>query len=134
VFLDVDGNVSNAYDHDNVDPAAQMACNQMTQAGLVLCLATNNEWNLDHLADSLGATYIFTPPIIEASDGVPTIYYKPHPVFLGAALAQAGFPDPERVVMIGDTPAHDVVAGQQAGTKTMLVDRLDHHGFFATET
>lgn len=50
---------------------------------------------------------------------------KSHPGFYRRILWDTGIWDnPELAVMIGDSPRYDIVAAQNAGIKTILVDRL----------
>jgi HAD superfamily hydrolase (TIGR01459 family) len=53
---------------------------------------------------------------------------KPHRLIYDAALAALGYPDPARVVAIGDSPAHDVAGGRDAGLATALVRTGIHAG------
>jgi HAD superfamily hydrolase (TIGR01459 family) len=46
---------------------------------------------------------------------------KPHRVMFEAALEALGNPDPQRVVMIGDSLDHDILGGRGAGILTLLV-------------
>lgn len=46
---------------------------------------------------------------------------KPHKMIYQAALALLGDVNPERVLCIGDSPAHDIAGGQSAGLQTALV-------------
>jgi HAD superfamily hydrolase (TIGR01459 family) len=46
---------------------------------------------------------------------------KPFPEIYAAALAALDYPDPHRVVCIGDSVEHDIAGGRQAGLATALV-------------
>jgi HAD superfamily hydrolase (TIGR01459 family) len=46
---------------------------------------------------------------------------KPHRVMFEAALQTLGNPDPQRVLMIGDSLDHDILGGRGAGILTLLV-------------
>jgi HAD superfamily hydrolase (TIGR01459 family) len=46
---------------------------------------------------------------------------KPHRVMFEAALQTLGNPDPQRVVMIGDSLDHDILGGRGVGILTLLV-------------
>jgi HAD superfamily hydrolase (TIGR01459 family) len=46
---------------------------------------------------------------------------KPHRVMFEAALQALGDPDPQRVLMIGDSLDHDILGGRGAGILTLLV-------------
>ncbi|MEU8260895.1 HAD family hydrolase [Micromonospora sp. NPDC048999] len=52
-------------------------------------------------------------------DGLPK---KPAPEFYAAVVAAAGVPA-ERIVYVGDSPAHDVVAAQRAGLRAIWLNR-----------
>ena len=46
---------------------------------------------------------------------------KPHPLIYRVAVDRLGLSDTDRVVCIGDSPAHDIRGGRGAGFKTALV-------------
>jgi HAD superfamily hydrolase (TIGR01459 family) len=46
---------------------------------------------------------------------------KPHRIIFDAALQVLGNPDPERVLMIGDSLDHDILGGRGAGILTLLI-------------
>ncbi len=46
---------------------------------------------------------------------------KPHRLIFDAALQQLGNPDPNRVLMIGDSLDHDILGGRGVGILTLLV-------------
>lgn len=46
---------------------------------------------------------------------------KPHKMIYDAALALLGDADTNRILCIGDSPAHDIAGGQTAGLRTALV-------------
>ena len=46
---------------------------------------------------------------------------KPHRVMFEAALQTLGHPDPQRVLMIGDSLDHDILGGRGAGILTLLI-------------
>lgn len=67
----------------------------------------------------------------EAMGGAVRWYGKPHaPVFeaLGETL---GDPEPHRILMVGDSPAHDVRGARALGWRTLLVRDGLHAGRFA---
>ncbi|NND89551.1 MAG: TIGR01459 family HAD-type hydrolase [Granulosicoccus sp.] len=53
---------------------------------------------------------------------------KPFPMMYEAASEQLGILDASRVLCIGDSPAHDIAGGQQAGFSTALVTGGIHAG------
>ena len=56
-----------------------------------------------------------------AAGGPVTWFGKPHRPIFEAALAALGDPDPGRVLMVGDSPEHDVAGAQAVGCATLLV-------------
>jgi HAD superfamily hydrolase (TIGR01459 family) len=52
-----------------------------------------------------------------------TVHYigKPHRPIFDAALQALGNPDPGRVLMVGDSPDHDILGGRQVGILTLLI-------------
>ncbi len=52
-------------------------------------------------------------------DGLPK---KPSPAFFAAVVAAAGLPA-ARIVHVGDSPEHDVVAAQRAGMRAVWLNR-----------
>jgi HAD superfamily hydrolase (TIGR01459 family) len=59
---------------------------------------------------------------------------KPHRVMFEAALETLGHPDPQRVVMIGDSLHHDILGGHDAGILTLLVTSGIHREALAGAT
>jgi putative hydrolase of the HAD superfamily len=51
-------------------------------------------------------------------------FRKPRPEIFTSTLARMGLSDPRRVVMVGDTPRHDIAGAGAAGLRSVLV-RLD---------
>jgi HAD superfamily hydrolase (TIGR01459 family) len=75
---------------------------------------------------------MFTPSGLLPAPGALAQYYeglggkvayvgKPHRVMFEAALQALGNPDPQRVVMIGDSLDHDILGGRNAGILTLLI-------------
>lgn len=59
--------------------------------------------------------------------GTVTFVGKPHPAIFAAALERLGHPDPRRVLVIGDSLAHDIAGGRAAGMLTLLIrSGVDH--------
>jgi putative hydrolase of the HAD superfamily len=54
---------------------------------------------------------------------------KPRPEIFLATLERLGLSDPTRAVMVGDTPAHDIVGAQAVGMRTVLVALAEDQGF-----
>ncbi len=61
----------------------------------------------------------FDALVISEEVGVP----KPDPRIFDYALAQAGNPDRDRVLMVGDTAESDILGGMKAGLSTVLAQR-----------
>jgi HAD superfamily hydrolase (TIGR01459 family) len=59
---------------------------------------------------------------------------KPHRVMFEAALQALGNPDPERVVMIGDSLDHDILGGRGVGILTLLITSGVHREAFVGAT
>ena len=59
---------------------------------------------------------------------------KPHRVMFEAALQTLGNPDPERVVMIGDSLDHDILGGRGVGVLTLLITSGVHREAFVGTT
>ena len=56
-----------------------------------------------------------------AAGGPVTWFGKPHRPIFETALAALGDPDPARVLMIGDSPEHDIAGARALGCATLLV-------------
>ncbi|MBD4426876.1 HAD-IA family hydrolase, partial [Xanthomonas citri pv. citri] len=63
----------------------------------------------------------FDALVISEEVGVP----KPDPRIFDYALAQAGNPDRDRVLMVGDTAESDILGGMRSGLSTVW---LNAHG------
>jgi HAD superfamily hydrolase (TIGR01459 family) len=59
---------------------------------------------------------------------------KPHRVMFEAALETLGNPDPQRVLMIGDSLDHDILGGRGAGIPTLLITAGVHREALAGAT
>lgn len=72
-----------------------------------------------------GGTTTFGAGIVamdyERSGGRVTFLGKPEREMFRAGLAALGNPAPSRCLMIGDSPAHDILGANQAGCKSLLV-------------
>jgi HAD superfamily hydrolase (TIGR01459 family) len=53
---------------------------------------------------------------------------KPHAPIFAAARRQLGDPDPQRILVIGDSLDHDIAGGRAAGMLTLLLTSGVHHG------
>jgi HAD superfamily hydrolase (TIGR01459 family) len=53
--------------------------------------------------------------------GTVTFVGKPHAAIFAAALEQLENPDPQRVLVVGDSIAHDIAGGRAAGMLTLLI-------------
>ncbi len=125
VLIDVDGCLTPAYRHDDIDPVAHRKIAAMVGRFTTVSLASNNKRDLGGIARQLELDFAFT---VFSEDGV--LPYKPHSEFFDRILRDLGEPDPETVVMIGDNPWHDVAGAQAMGMRAALVDCLDPEGFF----
>ncbi len=122
-LLDLDGHLSPAYHHTLITPEAERALHIMRRGFATVSLATNSEWYLGHVMARFGLDYSFQPK--QAGTDLP---YKPCDRYFNHILEVLEVP-PETIVMAGDNPIHDMAAAEY-GMKTLLVDRLDPHGFF----
>lgn len=66
----------------------------------------------------------FSHQLADRTGITPVFYGKPYSPAFQAALDRLGNPDPARVLMVGDTLHTDILGGQSAGMKTLLV--TDH--------
>ncbi len=57
----------------------------------------------------------------ERLGGVVEWFGKPYPAIYQEALRRLGDIDPRRALAVGDSPAHDILGGAQAGVATCLV-------------
>jgi HAD superfamily hydrolase (TIGR01459 family) len=53
--------------------------------------------------------------------GKVTFVGKPHPAIFTTALGRLGHPHPQRVLVVGDSIAHDIAGGRAAGMLTLLI-------------
>ena len=91
----------------------------LARQGIPTALVTRNtRATIDHLHATL---WKGLPPFSPAISRDDSYEPKPHPAALEAILATWGVL-PEEVVMVGDSPANDVVFGKKAGVATALVD------------
>ncbi|MFE9654129.1 HAD family hydrolase [Micromonospora sp. NPDC006431] len=81
----------------------------------LLGLATNG----NSRAERCGLAGQFTFELYAHENGLPK---KPAPEFYAAVVTAAGLP-PERIVYVGDSPEHDVVAAQRAGLRAVWLNR-----------
>ncbi|MFE9200968.1 HAD family hydrolase [Micromonospora sp. NPDC007230] len=81
----------------------------------LLGLATNG----NSRAERCGLAGQFTFELYAHENGLPK---KPAPEFYAAVVTAAGLP-PERIVYVGDSPAHDVVAAQRVGLRAVWLNR-----------
>ncbi len=70
-------------------------------------------------AERCGLAGQFSFELYAHENGLPK---KPAPEFYAAVMAAAGLPA-ERIVYVGDSPAHDVVAAQRAGMRAVWLNR-----------
>lgn len=83
-----------------------------------LCANPDHVMYVDGRAD-FGAGVIAAD--YEAAGGAVEILGKPGAAMFAAGLAALGDPDPSRVLMIGDSPAHDVAGARAAGCAALLI-------------
>ncbi|MEU5723872.1 HAD family hydrolase [Micromonospora sp. NPDC047738] len=81
----------------------------------LLGLATNG----NSRAERCGLAGQFTFELYAHENGLPK---KPAPEFYAAVVTAAGLP-PERIVYVGDSPEHDVVAAQRVGLRAVWLNR-----------
>ncbi|MFU8854289.1 HAD family hydrolase [Micromonospora sp. SL1-18] len=81
----------------------------------LLGLATNG----NSRAERCGLARKFSFELYAHENGLPK---KPEPEFYAAVVAAAGLP-PERIVYVGDSPEHDVLAAQRAGLRAVWLNR-----------
>ena len=126
-LFDLDGCLTPAYAHTEIDPHAHKAIRDLRDLGVSIDLTTNNEWDvLSSIGRILELDRAFQPPVVGEE-----VIYKPDEIFFRMILDGLGDPDPSTVVMIGDNPVDAILGAQRFGMKTVLVDRLDPDGFFA---
>ncbi|WP_165856354.1 HAD-IIA family hydrolase [Marinobacter sp. JSM 1782161] len=63
----------------------------------------------------------FAHQLVDRTGITPVFYGKPYTPAFEAAMARLGNPDPDRVLMVGDTLHTDILGGQSAGMSTLLV-------------
>ena len=101
-------------------PGAREFAEWLARQGIPTALVTRNTRStIDHLHATL---WKGLPPFSPAISRDDTYEPKPHPAALEAILKTWEIADPSEVVMIGDSPANDVVFGKKAGVATALVD------------
>ena len=101
-------------------PGAREFAEWLARQGIPTALVTRNtRATIDHLHATL---WKGLPPFSPAISRDDTYEPKPHPAALEAILKTWEIADPAEVVMVGDSPANDVVFGKKAGVATALVD------------
>jgi FMN phosphatase YigB (HAD superfamily) len=125
VLLDLDGCMTPANKHDQIDPHARRVIDLMKRQFHTINLATNNENELGRLCIDLGLDHLFSP-----WDDEEFLGYKPRPRFFNRILADLQVEDPSTIVLIGDDPIRDVSGAHFIGMQAALVDCLDPDGFF----
>merc|ERR1711871_527392 len=101
-------------------PGAREFAEWLARQGIPTALVTRNtRATIDHLHATLWKGLPPFSPAISRDDN-----YEPkqHPAALEAILKTWEIADPAEVVMVGDSPANDVVFGKKAGVLTALVD------------
>ncbi|WP_150526604.1 TIGR01459 family HAD-type hydrolase [Roseibium sediminis] len=80
--------------------------------------------NPDHVIYA-GGKAAFGPAVVAAdygASGAPVFYLgKPGADMFAAGLAALGDPKPDRCLMVGDSPHHDIGGGKKAGCRTLLI-------------
>ena len=100
-------------------PGAREFAEWLARQGIPTALVTRNtRATIDHLHATLWKGLPPFSPAISRDDAYEP---KPHPAALEAILATWDVL-PEEVVMVGDSPANDVIFGKKAGVATALVD------------
>ena len=101
-------------------PGAREFAEWLARQGIPTALVTRNtRATIDHLHATLWKGLPPFSPAISRDDAYEP---KPHPAALEAILKTWEIADPAEVVMVGDSPANDVVFGKKAGVATALVD------------
>jgi len=84
-----------------------------------LAIVTNGFTALQQIRlQRTGLHEMFDALVISEQVGVP----KPDAKIFAYTLAQLGNPEPQRVLMVGDTPESDILGGMNAGLKTCWID------------
>ena len=100
-------------------PGAREFAEWLARQGIPTALVTRNmRATIDHLHATL---WLGLPPFSPAISRDDAYEPKPHPAALEAILKTWDV-SPEDVVMVGDSPANDVIFGKKAGVATALVD------------
>lgn len=93
---------------------------QVPASAGVACLCTNPDMTmLTARGPAFGAGRI--AGLYEELGGTVEYVGKPHPLIYEMAAQALGDISPDRIVCIGDSPAHDIRGGRTAGYKTVLV-------------
>ncbi|MEP0520457.1 MAG: TIGR01459 family HAD-type hydrolase [Hyphomicrobiales bacterium] len=97
----------------------------------IMCICTNPDMSmLTPIGKKFGAGKI--AELYEALGGSVHWIGKPHKMIYEAAMARLGDIESDRILCIGDSPAHDIAGGIGAGLQTALV-RTGIHADYADE-
>lgn len=101
-------------------PGAREFADWLSRQGIPTALVTRNTRStVEHLHATLWKGLPKFAPAVSRDDAYEP---KPHPAAMEGILATWDIRDASEVVMVGDSPANDVVFGKAAGVATALVD------------
>ena len=100
--------------YDDVAPVLT----QLSQSGLIVGAISNSHRSLDAFCEHFSLRELITVSVSSAEHG----YMKPHRSIFEAALAKAGVP-PEQAVMVGDSLKHDIDGALAIGMRAVLLRR-----------
>jgi putative hydrolase of the HAD superfamily len=102
------------------------ALERLASTGVRALIVSNHIWRLPEVVSALGLDGLIACVVTSARAG----YRKPHPAIFEAALAAAGTPAAESL-MVGDSTRDDVDGALRAGMRAVLLDRERRHAGFA---
>ncbi|WP_372789151.1 HAD family hydrolase [Paraconexibacter sp.] len=99
-------------------PEVEPVLRELGSAGVRLIVVSNWDISLHEVLRRTGLEELIDAALTSAESGAS----KPDPLMLHRAMAMAGDVDPQRTLMVGDTPP-DALAAAAAGIDGVLVDR-----------
>jgi uncharacterized protein len=119
IVLDLDNTIV-PWNTSDVSPAARDWVGKLRQAGIGICVLTNNYTRrASAVAHELGI------PIIKAA-------FKPSPIAFRSALRRMSI-DADEGAVVGDQLYTDVLGGKLVGMRAVLVSPLSTREFFTTK-
>jgi putative hydrolase of the HAD superfamily len=100
------------------DPQASSVLNQLAASGYVLGMASNYDQRLRRVVSGKTELRLLTRLVISSEVG----WRKPAAEFFAALCRSAGM-SAERILYVGDDPANDYRAAENAGLRPLLLDR-----------